>query len=1046
MNKNEQLIIDKCLDMYGLSDFGWKSVHIKGNIGEIISSAFKGFDTIENVVLDYGIEHIRDYAFEACKNLVEISLPLSLATIGKSAFSGCLNLKKIHSGLLEKIDDFSFYCCKNLLETPSLTGVKYLGRYAFYSCDSLQSVSINCDISENAFCFCRNLGFLYIYDSCETIGKSSFSYCEKLHHIKFGPNVKCIDDKAFYHCDLRTLNLPTSVMVIGEDAFAANRRYDRCEGHIKELKIPASVRKIGKRAFSGHPIEKLGLSEGLEVIEAGAFEDCLLWEIDLPKTVKEVSPYAFNKNTYVSVDGVPLSAINKIREAKEKKELLDKEIHDIEIEKSDIENLLSKKTEQKKNCEKKVDFARDSLDQINRECVDCKIKYDLVIRQYGSIVNDITAQICEKEKDLSKLKNELDESKNELEKAFFLAISKKKELSKSIEGKKSEIMLLEQNLEELQKGLVEAQEKINTEKNILNVKFDECQVTKNYINETEAEIKKIVELVKNYLLRLDKVKTQLNEKERLRLAVIAENDAMLSENKADWKKEKLIFEKNYILRKIGIPDTKEYKVSVTNSDCKEKNSSFCVQLLQKYVYEHTKEKNETTIASFSKMHHQDIFRLKEINKDLDVNEFDGIEFLFSKSTSDNEFESIDFYRLHYMFSEKFSTAKFNQMKKALSDIEADLTKERDIAKMFSDFNSVVLKGSAPDDYNISVNIVVLPEFLVLFKRTEIKLIPYSDIRVSEKHTEKTQKIKSTSWKLPDDCEVVSKQYLYENSDGTPNKRYKDNPLTVKLRQNKLIVECDTIKIVIKEKTLEQTEKHIELIKNFKAERQHNRELLDIEQLLFSGTYEDIGDFLDVQDRKTKEKQKKKEDALKKQEAELERQRKAYEAEQQALEQEKLKRRYELIQQQKEINESKKADLEDIKPSKKAIQTFFDDGEFEENECSEQMAVDKNVNDCSFSIKEKRNITNSVFKLTFIQNLEIVENEITVYFVDENDRLISNKRKIKPEGKGTEVSVGFILNSGIDFTVMKACRIKIEYSAEKHFYIDFTMNISFYSDF
>lgn len=1046
MRKNEQLIIEKHMDMYSLSDFHWKSIHIKGNVEEIIDSAFKGFSMLENVVLDYGIKHIGDYAFESCQNLVEISFPLSLKTIGHSAFDGCLKLKKFENSLLESIDDFAFYNCKNLSEIPYLGSLKHLGNYAFSGCDSLNSVSISCDIGENAFCFCKNLWSLYIYDFCEKIKQSAFAHCEKLIRVKLGENVKYIEDKAFYRCNFYELTLPASLITIGEESFAANRSDNRCNGHIKELKIPASVRKIGKRAFSGHPIEKLEFCEGLEVIDAWAFEDCLLWEIDLPKTVKEVSQYAFNKYTYVSVNGVPLSVANKFREIEDKQKQLDKEIRDIKIEKSNIENLLSKKTEQKRTSEKNIEIARDSLEQINRECVDCKIKTDIIIRQNEVILNETTIQIRENENDLLKLKAEFDDLKKELDKTFFLAISKKKELSNALEEKKSAIMLVEQQLEELRRTLCDAQEKIGAAKNAFAGKRNELEATKTYINDAEYEIKKTIEQIDTYTSRLDNFDSQLNKNEQLRLDIIAEKDAILSANKDDWKKEKLSFEKKHILQKIGTPDAKNYTVLFDNKTEIQKSISFELQTLENYVNEQLEEKNASVLATFADRHQQNISRVKEINKELEIDEFDGIEFLQKKSVTNQECENINFSRLHDMIAEKFSTNKFNQLKKALSSICVDSAKNQEITKMFAEFNSVILKGSAPDDCNVAVHIVVLPEFLILFKRAEIRIIRYSEVQVSETHTAKTHNIKSSSWKVPADCEVISKQYLHENADGTPNKRYKDNPLTIKLRHNKLIFECDTIKVVVKEESLEQSLKHVELINNFKSERKHNKELFELEQLLFSGSYNDICEFVDAQDKKIKDKQKKKEDALRQQEAETEKYRQAFEAEQQALEQEKLNRRYELIRKQKEFNDSKKIELEDIKPSKNAMTVFFGADDSEGNIISEQKSADPEEITAIFSIKEKLNITNAVFKLTLIQNVDLAEKEIVAYFVDKNGGLISNKRKLKPAGKGENISVGFILNSGIDFTVMNECQMKIESSEEILCVTDFSMNISFYSDF
>jgi hypothetical protein len=45
-----------------------------------------------------------------------------------------------------------------------------------------------------------------------------------------------------------------------------------------------------------------------------------------------------------------------------------------------------------------------------------------------------------------------------------------------------------------------------------------------------------------------------------------------------------------------------------------------------------------------------------------------------------------------------------------------------------------------------------------------------------------------------------------------------------------------------------------------------------------------------------------------------------------------------------------------------------------------------------------------------------------------------------------IVVGFILNSGIDYTAMQECLMRFETSGDILGDIDFKMNISFYSDF
>jgi hypothetical protein len=65
-------------------------------------------------------------------------------------------------------------------------------------------------------------------------------------------------------------------------------------------------------------------------------------------------------------------------------------------------------------------------------------------------------------------------------------------------------------------------------------------------------------------------------------------------------------------------------------------------------------------------------------------------------------------------------------------------------------------------------------------------------------------------------------------------------------------------------------------------------------------------------------------------------------------------------------------------------------------------------------------------------------------VTNTGEIISNKKKIAVSSD--EIVVGFILNSGIDYTAMQECLMRFETSGDILGDIDFKMNISFYSDF
>lgn len=141
----------------------------------------------------------------------------------------------------------------------------------------------------------------------ETIGDYAFQDCSGLTSIKIPASVKSIGINAFYKTDDASSNLTTvefeegSVLeTIGEYAFGGCYK-------LKGVKIPASVKSIGKFAFSawgkapGETDESSSLitvefeeNSQLETIGNAAFQDCKsLTRIVIPEGVKNIGSSAF---------------------------------------------------------------------------------------------------------------------------------------------------------------------------------------------------------------------------------------------------------------------------------------------------------------------------------------------------------------------------------------------------------------------------------------------------------------------------------------------------------------------------------------------------------------------------------------------------------------------------------------------------------------------------------------------------------------------------------------------------------------------------------
>ena len=143
-----------------------------------------------------------------------------------------------------------------------------------------------------------------IPDSVTWIGEETFRNCHKLSDIKVSPDneyyaaidhvlfnkkektlcaypmgldaetysiprgILRIDDCAFYHSKLTSIEIPDSVTTIGEEAFS-------CCDRLTSVEIPDSVTTIGELAFSFCPsLTSIEIPDSVTEIGRWAFDDC----------------------------------------------------------------------------------------------------------------------------------------------------------------------------------------------------------------------------------------------------------------------------------------------------------------------------------------------------------------------------------------------------------------------------------------------------------------------------------------------------------------------------------------------------------------------------------------------------------------------------------------------------------------------------------------------------------------------------------------------------------------------------------------------------
>ena len=161
--------------------------------------------------------------------------------------------------------DLSTYDVKELVIPSVLNGytVTAIGDGAFFGRKMIGSLVIPDtvkSIGNTAFGYIDNLTTVVLGSSLETIGESAFS-SSPVKNLTWGDSVKNIEYRAFFRSELEDVDIPDSVEVIGDAAFADTPS-------IKRIHIGKSVKSIGVSAFRGENASYVGpeLSYSLESI------------------------------------------------------------------------------------------------------------------------------------------------------------------------------------------------------------------------------------------------------------------------------------------------------------------------------------------------------------------------------------------------------------------------------------------------------------------------------------------------------------------------------------------------------------------------------------------------------------------------------------------------------------------------------------------------------------------------------------------------------------------------------------------------------------
>lgn len=299
-----------------------KAIAIPGSLGgrgvtQISDYAFKDLK-IEEVTISEGIEVIGREAFFDCKELRKVNFPDTLREIREDAFHNCVMLESITlpEGLT-KLEGSAFSRCELITEVKIPKGIKKIGEAAFICCTSLTKVELPEGVQEiqaRAFYGC---GFaeIKIPESVTKIGAWAFAYNETLEKIYLPKNIKAAkfgenhyDGETFYNPFIGCLGLteievdPKNRDLYTQDGVLYTRNDNRLLAYPEgkpdnEYRLPEGVEIIGSLNDMGYIVSecngnlrKLILPESLKHIGTRAFED-MEWNfyIEFPEGLTDVN-------------------------------------------------------------------------------------------------------------------------------------------------------------------------------------------------------------------------------------------------------------------------------------------------------------------------------------------------------------------------------------------------------------------------------------------------------------------------------------------------------------------------------------------------------------------------------------------------------------------------------------------------------------------------------------------------------------------------------------------------------------------------------------
>lgn len=293
----------QAIDESGLAYLPIESMELPASVTSLGSYAFQRCKELLEVKLNEGITTIPEYCFYNCEKLIKIEMPASVTSLGRYAFQECKELSEVKlSGEITSIPEGCFYECGKLSKIEIPASVEKLESNAFYHC-TLDDFTLFQHISSfGSYAFSgNNFKELSLTDKITEIGHGVFEYNEFLTKVDFLCNITSLPENLFYSCkNLSSLSLSPSITAVEARVFF------ECNQLVDYTPF-ANVTDVGYYAFHKCGFTELNLPEGVTKIGGAAFSNLAISTLTLPSTLVEIGNDAFNACHNLTTITVPAS-------------------------------------------------------------------------------------------------------------------------------------------------------------------------------------------------------------------------------------------------------------------------------------------------------------------------------------------------------------------------------------------------------------------------------------------------------------------------------------------------------------------------------------------------------------------------------------------------------------------------------------------------------------------------------------------------------------------------------------------------------------------